>query len=200
MIADGMSASQASAQLGCSRNAALGKASRLGLSFRHSKGRGKTRRPGAEVKQVQAKKTAWTEERIARGAALWKDGLLAKEIASDLGCTTGAFLFITGKHRELFPARGAHQKIKTQDRVDPPAKAFAFDSIPFHLPEFPGVRFVDLKPKDCRWLVSNDIGADMLCCGANATQGSYCGVHAAVSRGRGTESERRAVSIGRAQS
>lgn len=57
---------------------------------------------------------------------------------------------------------------------------------------------LELNHNDCRWPVSGE-GAKMLFCGHNVEDGkSYCPCHVRMSVGRGTESERNAVYVGKA--
>lgn len=202
MAKQGQSARTVAERIGCTRNAALGKALRIGISFRNGRGGAAAHRPGSAKRPASAEphqrapKTKWTTERIDEAAVLWKAGLTGNEIGERMGCTMAAFMFLAGNHRDKFPPRGSGNG-KRQVAATLPEKTFAFDSAPFLLPEFPSIRFADLEPQHCRWPVSNDHGADMLCCGAQRLKGSYCGVHAVVARGRGTEGERKAVSVGR---
>jgi GcrA cell cycle regulator len=196
MVASGMSASQAAAKLRCSRNAIIGKAHRLGISFGHS--RGAPTKPKPEKKQTQAPKTPWTPERIEKAAQMWRDGKAAEAIANAVGCSLAALHFTAGKYREQFPMRNLRRGRAT-NVAETTGHTFTADSVPFLLPNFPSVRFEDLEPRHCKFPVSNDHGPDMLCCGADRnTSGPYCAVHAMVARGRGTESERKAMKIGRA--
>lgn len=57
---------------------------------------------------------------------------------------------------------------------------------------------LELNHDDCRWPVSGE-GAKMLFCGHSVEDGkSYCPCHVRMSVGRGTESERNAVYVGKA--
>jgi GcrA cell cycle regulator len=205
MMANGHSASQIGSTIGTTRNAVIGKAHRMQIRLANGKAPRQFKPKEVVIKQAQASKTVWTEERIARAVELWETGMLSKDIAADLGCTPNAFLALTDRFRARFPKRGHHRAGKSRsaavgeaqvtaaDMVEiKAAKTFAFDSVPFLLPEFPSVRFVDLKAQDCKFPVSNDEGEDMLCCGARRITGPYCGVHAVVARGRGTRSEQAA--------
>ncbi len=198
LINQGLSGAEIAAQLRCSRNAVIGKAHRLGLQLAGSKGAPLKRSP-IEV-HASSPKTPWTVERIETASRMWRAGDRIPLIASAVGCSIAALHFQAAKYREQFPKRGYQQPEKVTRPAGNDGSKYVFnaDSIPFLLPDFPGVRFIDLEAKHCRWPVSNDHGADMLCCGAPRLHGSYCGVHAMVSRGRGTESERKATSVGRA--
>jgi len=57
---------------------------------------------------------------------------------------------------------------------------------------------LELEPGDCRWPV-NDGSPFLFCAAPAATGGPYCACHAAMSIGRGTQSEREAVRFARNQ-
>lgn len=204
MAERGMMASEIAIKLGVTRMAVLGKGNRLGIKFDHGvKGGVNTaRRLGREPKKIVT--TIWNEARVTAAAALWKSGLKAKDIAEAMGCSEGAFLALTDRRRDAFPKRG-YQKpsaprkprvkpVSPIEKIERVNGTFKFDSVPFLLPEFPGVKFIDLEAQHCKFPVSNDAGPDLLCCGANRLEGHpYCGVHLSISRGRGTRSEQMAL-------
>lgn len=138
----------------------------------------------------------WTKENMDIAAEMWKRASSATVIGIEIGCSRNAVLSKADRHRDIFPERKERgtSYVDTSKLFDTKAKEHLFDSSVFAIPDTKPVRFVDLESHHCKFPVSNDHGADMLCCGGEKTHGSYCATHAAVCRGSGTLSEQRAIS------
>lgn len=68
--------------------------------------------------------TAWTEERIARAAALWREGRSASHIGAVLGVSRNAIVGIATRNRDRFAARatGRPQGISRGLKAAPPPR------------------------------------------------------------------------------
>ncbi|MES2724892.1 MAG: GcrA family cell cycle regulator [Pseudomonadota bacterium] len=155
----------------------------------------------------QALAAGWTDDRVDRLKALWKEGLSATEIAKDLGGTTRSA--ILGKvHRQGLDAR-ANPAVPGQNKP-PPAKRTS--SVPKPLrkvlrPLRPpnGEAFKPLlgstpRPwtsrtsKECRWPIDPPTpGDEMQACCQPLHDHRYCRKHARWSLGPGTRAERDAA-------
>jgi hypothetical protein len=198
MVRDGSSATQAADRLGCSRNAAVGKASRLGTPF-HSE----IRLPAVLVKRNLAKKAEaaanavkkrlpWTQERLLKAAALWARNVSVPAMAQSMDVSTSTMTDVVKRYPQHFPERvqAKNWRVARVDvlsrRSDREAKATeraqrGFDSSIHAIPGVTAVRFIDLTTSQCHFPISSadgPSGADMACCGAESREDSpYCNVH-----------------------
>ncbi len=147
LVADGFSASHIAKELGgVSRNAVIGKCTRLGLKLH-----------GADT-PTPSQKAPVPKRAIVRTPRMPKS-------KADPVALAGL--------QELL------------DRAPPPV----VDALP--APKSLGLTLTELEAGDCRWPEGER--ADITFCGRNVEQGrSYCPYHVRLSRGKGTESERRA--------
>jgi hypothetical protein len=208
MLLHGNSSAEVSRRVGCSRNAAIGKALRLGYSF--GSGGALAKRDPSEAKST-AGFSEWTEEQLLKASALWKLGKTAAQIAMIVGRSAASVNSKSQDRRDLFPfrERTTHQagaasnnakhanSIRRAQGFPPlPKEYHSFDSSMFAIDGQKPVQFVDLAAGQCKFPISSEdspSGADMPCCGAKADFGSYCSHHATISRGRGTRGEQGAL-------
>ncbi|MBM7049702.1 hypothetical protein JTP94_31660 [Rhizobium lusitanum] len=209
MVAKGHSASQVGISLGCSRNAALSKAFRLGLQFH---GDSVVRKIEArEERRSTRASTLWSEQELSKASKLWNEGWTSQQIGIAIGKTGNAVNAKAQDRRDLFPFRNrathqvemasCHAKLQNHVRLEREAKASeraqrGFDSSMFAIPDTSPVRFIDLTAHQCKFPISAADGpsnADMPCCRMRISLGSYCSHHAAIARGEGTRSERVAL-------
>lgn len=164
----------------------------------------------------------WTEEAKLKASKLWIDGYSATEIAEHLGLVSrNAVIGIASRNRKLFPKKertaprgrrpdseyrikpekpilfkvrkvttGIEIKARVPKLQPPPVEEWSpYDASSLHKP------LLNLQAKECRWPVGHDERGHLFC-GHEAT-GSYCTHHKARSVGRGTISERNAISEAR---
>lgn len=161
----------------------------------------------------------WNETAVETLKKLWAEGRSVGEIAAELGGVSRNA--VIGKAHRLHlvahvnaPEHGkpivrvpvAKPFIRTarlpKAKVDP-VKVAAVKKMVERTAALPApaplnFTLLELNHGDCRWPVSGD-GAKTLFCGHNVEAGkSYCACHGRMSVGRGTESERKAVYIGKA--
>lgn len=152
---------------------------------------------------------SWTDQNIAILRQMVAEGHSANEIGYKIGTSRNS---VIGKASRMEialagsrgkPSRQAGKAPKSVPRSPRHVACDEAEPVIFAPePEIPEVvvpvEFALLEPRHCKFPIDDNIGPHMLCCGGRRIKGSYCGVHAAVSRGRGTESERKATSVGRA--
>lgn len=168
-------------------------------------------------------KVTWTEELISKAEVHWRHGLTAKVIAAEIGCSVGAMLSLTDRFRDRFPKRGYQKAASTitvgkqvqnqtaissnqrrkaakenHDRINaglPPIThhKIVTDFSKFAIDGVKPVTFLLVSDRQCKFPVDNTEGADMACCGGDATHGSYCSHHASISRGQGNRAEQHAI-------
>jgi GcrA cell cycle regulator len=180
-----ISAREAAARLGTTRNAVLGKAFRLGVSFNN--------KPAKVAKRPRPEKHfIWNEKAIARLREMSEENLTSQEMASRLireFCrpigpsgvrTKAASLGIqvgggAGAQVNLWRTKGLHDEKRLPnmravfDGYTPPAVG----DIPIR-----GVAFMDLKLRSCRYPLGDPKDADYGYCGSDAKPGSaYCAGH-----------------------
>lgn len=158
----------------------------------------------------------WTDERIEKLRQLWAEGLSAGQIAARFpGASRNA---IIGKAHRLGLSKRAVGKRNDLNLVAPkpatvkplvgsaqfarkkadPAKMAEVKAIenkpaPAGLPKPLFVKLFELERNDCRWPVTGE-KENTLFCGHNVDRGSsYCAGHHRLSIGKGTASERAAV-------
>lgn len=155
-------------------------------------------------------------------ANLWnRDGLSMGQIASHYRMTRQQVAGIIHRNRDKFESRrDANGKKPRQPAVTASQKAnqrrSAFHAVKvaeeaaiappsFPEPEISGKEYdaarlpmakdlLDLEPCHCRWPLT-DNGPHLFCCAEVVTGSPYCAHHAKRSRGRGTESERKALDV-----
>ncbi|NTG94233.1 GcrA family cell cycle regulator [Rhizobium rhizogenes] len=156
----------------------------------------------------------WTDERIESLKTLHAEGLSASKIAARLGGVSRNAVIGKVVRLGLGPLQGNHQvkskvaivraprsrKAKPDpvkiselqefmDRAPPPV----VEAIP--KPVSLGLKLLELSDfiRECRWPEGER--ADITFCGHDVVEGkSWCPYHARLAMGRGTESERKAVS------
>jgi GcrA cell cycle regulator len=160
---------------GMSRNAVIGKATRLGITG---------------DRRVTAYN--WTPEQIDRLRLLHAEGHTAADIAKTIGASEST---VGKKLRALHLARGRWPKGPTKVRTSPP-KSKLLPPTPPEPPRAPDcepVTLLQLEFHHCRFPIGEVKGPDTLFCGDAKKVGSYCRYHNAIVTGEGTYSERRAV-------
>ncbi|KQV83266.1 GcrA family cell cycle regulator [Rhizobium sp. Root1220] len=155
---------------------------------------------------------SWTDQNVAILRQMVNEGHSASQIGARIGTSRNA---VIGKALRmqiaLAGSRGKPSRQTAQTRSarrvshlpraishlqDIDAPAISAEPV---VPEVVvPVEFALLEAHHCKFPIDDNIGPHMLCCGARRLKGSYCAEHAALTRGRGTESERKASSIGRA--
>lgn len=203
MVNEGRSAAEAAAALGCSRNAAVGKATRLGTPFHYGSAIGAKKNGNGAGRKQQP----WTDERVAKAAELYARNLPIAVIAREMHVRVSGIGRIIERFPEQFPKRvrpnsGTGSKIlailRRAEREEKAAERseFGFDSAEFAIFGVNPIRFVDLTDAHCKFPISSigdPTGAEMPCCGARRAHGSYCARHAMIAYGPGTLSERNAL-------
>lgn len=165
----------------------------------------------------------WTDAEVETLKTMWNKGHSAGEITEEIpGVTRNS---VIGKAyrlglREHVNAPKLNKTISVKAKTEQPVKKLVRDrrvkiskpdpvkvaevrkiaeraqALPAPAPL--NFTLLELNHDDCRWPVSGE-GAKMLFCGHNVEDGkSYCPCHVRMSVGRGTESERKAVYIGKA--
>lgn len=202
MLAKGHSASQAGARLGCSRNAALSKAFRMGMSFKNG---GIVARIDARAEERKSTRAAqqWTEEELAKASKLWQSGSTAGQIGFAIGKSVHAVNCKTQDRRDLFPFRhrttaqsnaaSAHAKLlnrTVRERAardggmpDLPVQSdfdeSVFDAVSCHgAPVSRRLQLVELSEETCKWPVGDPMADDFHFCGVQSGDLSpYCTFH-----------------------
>lgn len=208
MLLKGHSASDVGRRVGCSRNAAIGKALRLGYSFGIS---GVLPKRDPVEHNSTAGNLEWTEEQLSKASSLWKLGKTAAQIAAIIGRSTASVNSKSQDRRDLFPfrqrtthqtgaasnnAKHANRMRRAQGLPNLPKEYHSFDSSMFAIPGQTPVEFFNLKPGQCKFPISCEdgpSGAAMPCCGAKTGGHTYCAYHASVAHGQGTRGEQNAL-------
>jgi GcrA cell cycle regulator len=152
---------------------------------------------------------SWTDQNIAILRQMVAEGASANEIGYKLGTSRNS---VIGKASRMEialagsrgkPSRQTGKAPKSVPRYPRPVACDEAEPVIFTPePEVPEVvvpvEFALLEAHHCKFPIDDNIGPHMLCCGGRRLHGSYCAEHAAIARGRGTESERKATSVGRA--
>lgn len=154
--------------------------------------------------------TGWTEPRIDVLKALWRDGLSASQIASELGDITrnGVIskvhrLGLSARDRPLGkPHRAVQNPYKRQlvprmvpkPRMGPhghmiAAEEIVYEAAPDVVANPLNVALVDLEPHHCRWPYG-DRAPYFFCGQGKIDDSSYCHAHASLSRGGSPPSPR----------
>lgn len=157
---------------------------------------------------------------IERMANMWnREGLSMGQIASHFGMTRQTVAGIIHRNRDLFESRrDANGKkprnpiVTASQKANERRKAFhavkvaeeaAAAPVEIVEPEINGKEYdaarlpmakdlIDLEPCHCRWPLT-DIGPHLFCCAEVVTGSPYRAHHRARSKGKGTESERKAT-------
>ena len=172
----GQSASQIAKQLGggLTRNAVIGLIHRAGLKRMDqmtSSSLAKLNRDRATVRRVQTAKAA-----AQPSAGTLRAPPVAKGPDNPLGRKAGK-LRAPPVERALHMNAGLSFRNST---LNPAINVERFNARAWQpLPGSAPVRFLDLKPHHCRWMLGAEATADSLCCGAKAIPGKpYCEPHA----------------------
>lgn len=147
---------------------------------------------------------------IEQMAEMWQSGLSMGQIASHFRVSRGRVSGLISRNRELFARRNRSATQTSNDRrqafhaVKVAEEAKAAPMTPVE-PEIDGKEYdaarltvakdlLSLGSCDCRWPL-NEGGPFLFCCAEVATGSPYCAHHKARSKGRGTESERKALDV-----
>lgn len=202
MIREGASASQAGARIGCSRNAALSKAFRMGISFKSGN---IVARIDARQEERRATRVAqqWTEEELVKASKLWLAGSTAGQIGFAIGKAVHAVNCKTQDRRDLFPFRhrtpaqsnaaSAHAKLLNRTlrqragrdggAPDLPVQndfdESAFEAVSrLGAPASLRLQLVELTEETCKWPVGDPMKEDFHFCGVRSGESSpYCSFH-----------------------
>ena len=130
---------------------------------------------------------AWTDDRVERLKALWKDGLSASQVAKALGGVTRNA--VIGKlHRlKLTGSRPTLPRPRrlSSPRPPRPARRLRRPSLAPLVPaaaappEGPGLfrSFTELKPRCCKWPIGDPLGGEFSLCGRPTDGRPYCAGH-----------------------
>lgn len=202
MLLKGHSASQVGTRIGCSKNAAVGKALRNGLSFKHGNVIQKIEARAEERKATRVTQV-WTEDDLVKASKLWVLGNTAGQIGFAIGKSVHAVNCKTQDRRDLFPFRhrttaqsnaaSAHAKLLNRtlrERAgrdggmpDLPVQydfdESAFEAVSCHgSPVSRRLQLVDLTEQTCKWPAGDPLKDGFHFCGAEAGDGSpYCNFH-----------------------
>lgn len=192
MLKEGRAASQAAAKLGCSRNACIGKARRMGFFFGSTviEARLEQRRSTRTV-------TAWTEEELQRASGLWNKGKTCGQIGFVIGKSAIAVNAKAQDRRDLFPFRNrtTHQTAAVsntvrmvnrlrraeQEPVLPPSLDFdesVFDANSSFGPVSRRLTLLTLSEHTCKWPNGDPVSEEFHFCGAESpVESPYCNYH-----------------------
>ena len=128
---------------------------------------------------------AWTDERVDKLKALWKKGLSASQIATELGENITRNAVIGKAHRLGLssrpspvkkPAQAKPRKVPVK-KAAPAAPALAPD--PFDKPE--KITILELTDRICKWPLGHPGEDDFQFCGSKSVSGQpYCAFHGAM--------------------
>ena len=128
---------------------------------------------------------AWTDERVDKLKALWKKGLSASQIATELGENITRNAVIGKAHRLGLSSRPSPVKKPAQakprkapvKKAAPAAPALAPD--PFDKPE--KITILELTDRICKWPLGHPGEDDFQFCGSKSVPGQpYCAFHGAM--------------------
>jgi GcrA cell cycle regulator len=131
--------------------------------------------------------TSWTDARVRTLVALWKDGLSASRIATELGGVTRNA--VLGKlHRlGLLGRRSAAARPRPEPRPRRRARrvgaaAAVRQEVPAHCEpsiDLPGLvgQLEALRARQCRWPIGDPRSGGFGFCGRPAEAGPYCAAH-----------------------
>lgn len=134
----------------------------------------------------------WTDDRIDRMKALWREGRTAEAISLDLGSGISRSA-VLGKVHRLGLSAGGHGTtpvIKTpvskkptrsapNSTVEPPCP------VPVEPPEFDVptaglTTILSVRRLECRWPYGEPEDHDFRLCGRRVERGAFCGAHAGI--------------------
>lgn len=141
--------------------------------------------------------TAWPDEKIVRLRSLCDEGLSAKQIGAELGCTRNAIigkasrlgLFLRGVAGGGRPPGGRPPKESSHRQRSRVARLVELRENAVDLPFLPppvehthgNKTLLDLGTGDCRWPLGAQTDPATIFCGELAIKGrSYCGCHFSV--------------------
>ena len=128
---------------------------------------------------------AWTDERVDKLKALWKKGLSASQIATELGENITRNAVIGKAHRLGLSSRPSPVKKPAQTKprkvpvkkAAPAAPAVAPD--PLDKPE--KITILELTDRICKWPLGHPGEDDFQFCGSKSVPGQpYCAFHGAM--------------------
>jgi GcrA cell cycle regulator len=134
--------------------------------------------------------THWTEDRIQRLTALWRDGHTAAFIARALGEGVSRNAVLGKLHRmKLWTARsqairrgprpGARRRPDAAEQpVRTPARLGAPRASPSSIPGVGLRTILTVGRGECRWPIGEPSRADFRLCGCAVARGAFCGPHA----------------------
>ena len=141
------------------------------------------------------------EQRIFLIKAVYRHGMSSREIAAAIGASKGSIVGLYSRHKDAlaeFPlgtAQYVREAAKSPPKQKSPPKPRIVKLIK---PRHPEPLLLGLvENTGCMWPVND--GGPYLFCGHVKFKGSYCQHHHVRSMGSGTEGERRALSVLRAQ-
>lgn len=149
------------------RNAVIGKASRMGLEFKTVKNK------NIVLEMTSGENTMGFN--LSRFMDLWNANHSQRAIAKILGVAEKT---ITKKIRELkIPKREVIKKSFTYSGDGKKEAPVTFNRVEFPNPEARKLAFMDVPANGCRFIIGNDKAKDFLFCGAKVPAGSdvpYC--------------------------
>lgn len=202
MLTKGHSASQVASRIGTTKNSCVGKALRLGLSFKTGT---VIARIDARLEERRATRASslWTEDEVSKAARLWSEGKTAGQIAFEIGKTVSAVGNKIQDNRDLFPFRnrasGLHaenasttttiaNRVARERKVangypdEPPDQDF--DASVFEItssiltPVSRRLQLTELSERTCKWPIGDPLKEGFVFCGTSSRNGSpYCGFH-----------------------
>lgn len=133
------------------------------------------------------------EQRIHLIKAVYREGMSANEIAYAVGASKGSVIGLYYRHKDSlsdFPI-GINKYTKTSAR----AASVKINAIIIPIRSFKRepLNVTMMDNTGCMWPVND--GNPYLFCGHAKSHGSYCQHHHVRSMGKGTEGERRALSV-----
>ena len=187
----GFTTTQIGAELGCSKNAVVGKINRI----RSVHGRNSL---PPRVKKKKAEKVkrpnGWTDDQISSLKELYNKGFSAAFIAAQLGRSRSA---VCGKINRIREERGegSFDRPKSTEKASRRSASVVID--PAEVPVSYRIPFLETESRHCRW-IDDERGPDGFptCCGhviPDTPGPKFCAYHREKARGDGTPSERRAL-------
>lgn len=126
----------------------------------------------------------WTDDRVTILKQLWGEGKTAAEIAKELGEGVTRNAVIGKAHRlklssRMSPIQQNVKKVKSADKVNPPAPRRSSRKIPIHLGK--ELKMEELRDKMCRWPNGDPEDDNFSFCGCATIEGSpYCEIHTSI--------------------
>ena len=127
---------------------------------------------------------SWTDDRVSVLKQLWGEGKTAAEIPKELGEGVTRNAVIGKAHRlklssRMSPIQQNVKKVKSADKVNPPAPRRSSRKIPIHLGK--ELKMEELRDKMCRWPNGDPEENNFSFCGCETIEGSpYCEIHTGI--------------------